>query len=53
MESKLKKFDRREWKRKLTTIFKENPELTILPNKIGVYSNGTDVCKVKVEDKEV
>jgi hypothetical protein len=53
MKDKSKRFDKKKWKTRLTHLLKEHPELNPLPNKIGIYSNGEHVCKVKLEDKEI
>lgn len=53
MGNVFKVFDIRVWKKKLTNLLKEHPELQKLPGKLGIYTNGDNVCKVKVEDKEI
>jgi hypothetical protein len=47
------KFDRKEWKKKLSKVIREHPELVKMTGKIGLHLNDGNACKVKIEDKEL
>lgn len=46
-------FNRTEWKRKLSIIINEHPQLRDMTGKIGMYLTRGDIRKTKIEDKEI
>jgi hypothetical protein len=44
-------FNNKEWKKRISKIIKEHPELVKMSGKIAIYLNNGDTCKVKIEDK--
>jgi len=50
---KMTEFNRKEWKKKISALIKQHPELVKMSGKIALYLNNGETCKIKIVDKEI